>query len=120
MSLSLLDLRDCKSLTNLPESLCKLRSLQNMNLSGCTNLVEIPECIELLEGLSSLDLTFCKSLRKLPESICNMRSLKYLYLSGCSRLFEVQTGWNDQESPTKFHAPEVSINTLSTVRKADT
>ncbi|KAL8116337.1 hypothetical protein AgCh_022733 [Apium graveolens] len=117
-SLCSLNLTDCKSLTKLPESICKLILLQNMNLSGCTNLVVIPESIELLEGLSSLDLTDCKSLRKLPEGISNMRSLNCLNLSGCSRLFELQTGWNDPES--KFLAPEVSINKLSTARKADT
>ncbi|KAB2598628.1 protein suppressor of npr1-1 [Pyrus ussuriensis x Pyrus communis] len=103
-----LNLRDCKELKSFPSSICDLKSLQYVSLSGCTkfevfaNIVEkmglrelhlhgtsikrIPPSIECLHGLVLLNLRNCKSLGSLPDDLCNLVSLTVLILSGCSKL----------------------------------
>ncbi|KAJ9130460.1 hypothetical protein P3X46_034529, partial [Hevea brasiliensis] len=51
--LVLLNMRNCKSLTALPSSLCNLNSLKVFILSGCSNLEEIPDNIE---DMTSVDV----------------------------------------------------------------
>ncbi|XP_030961024.1 disease resistance protein TAO1-like [Quercus lobata] len=107
--LTLLDLKDCKSLLSLPDTICCLTSLKTLTLSGCyrlnklpTNLGnlkclkklgvtgiairELPSSVEHLTGLTSLNLSNCKDLLSLPDTICSMTNLKALSLSGCSTL----------------------------------
>ncbi|XP_030960912.1 probable disease resistance protein At4g19520 isoform X1 [Quercus lobata] len=109
IGLTLLNLRDCKSLLSLPDSICCLTSLKTLTLSGCSRLNKLPtnlgnlECLEKLEvigiaiselpssverliGLTSLNLSDCKDLLSLPDTICSMTNLKALTLSGCSSL----------------------------------
>lgn len=93
-------------LMKLPGVLPALWNLKVLDLSGCTNLFELPESKDFPQSLCTLDLTDCIRLRKLPESISRLRSLEYLYLSGCSSLLE-------------FHAKNVSINRLSNASQAD-
>uniref|UniRef100_A0A7N2R0R3 ADP-ribosyl cyclase/cyclic ADP-ribose hydrolase n=1 Tax=Quercus lobata TaxID=97700 RepID=A0A7N2R0R3_QUELO len=107
--LTLLNLKDCKSLLSLPDTICCLTSLKTLTLSGCyrlnklpTNLGnlkclkklgvigiairELPSSVEHLTGLTSLNLSNCKDLLSLPDTICSMTNLKALSLSGCSIL----------------------------------
>ena len=109
IGLTLLNLRDCKSLLSLPDSICCLTSLKTLTLFGCSRLNRLPtnlgnlECLEKLEvigiaiselpssverliGLTSLNLSDCKDLLSLPDTICSMTNLKALTLSGCSSL----------------------------------
>ncbi|KAL0006306.1 hypothetical protein SO802_013867 [Lithocarpus litseifolius] len=107
--LTLLNLRDCKSLLSLPDSICCMTSLKTLTLSGCSRLNKLPtnlgnlECLENLEvigiairelpssverltSLTSLNLSDCKDLLSLPDTICSVTNLKALTLSGCSSL----------------------------------
>ncbi|XP_044475283.1 disease resistance protein RPV1-like [Mangifera indica] len=105
-SLKRLSLRNCSSLESLPNSLCTLTSLEELDLSGSSNLKMVPEfppeILELyLDGtavkelsasigkvssLKRLSLRNCSSLEILPSSLCNLTSLRKLDLSGSSNL----------------------------------
>ncbi|KAB2627208.1 TMV resistance protein N-like [Pyrus ussuriensis x Pyrus communis] len=107
--LATLTLRYSKDFESLTSSICQLKSLNYLSLSGCTkfkvfpdilenmerlasldldgtSIRELPASIERLQGLVSLNLKNCKSLIYLPDSICNLLSLEWLTLHGCSKL----------------------------------
>jgi Leucine-rich repeat (LRR) protein len=64
-------------LNGLPDGIFRLTSLKKLKLSGIT---ELPDAIGNLVSLQELDLSFCK-ITKLPESIGNLHALKKLDLS---------------------------------------
>ncbi|XP_042497572.1 uncharacterized protein LOC122076324 [Macadamia integrifolia] len=83
-----LNLKNCRKLKNLPNSICNLRSLENLILSGCSNLGNFPSkswhsffwsCVPLRRknGPSTL----------VPASFSGLCSLKSLSL-GCCNLSE--------------------------------
>ncbi|XP_048141442.1 TMV resistance protein N-like [Rhodamnia argentea] len=76
-----LDLRDCKMLQSLPQSISKLPSLQHLDLRRCDNLQSLPE---LPPCLTSLGVT-CRH-RTLPQ-LSRLIHLKVLKVVGC-RLLE--------------------------------
>lgn len=71
---------DEQKLTELPESLCGLKQLKDLNAS-CNQLKKLPENIGQLTALQSLDLRDNK-LTELPESIGQLTALQKLYLDG--------------------------------------
>ena len=110
--LTLLNLKDCKSLESIPGSIFKFKSLKTLILSNCSRLkklpeiqenreslmelfldgsaiLELPSSIGRLNGLVSLNLTNCKKLASLPQSIHELVSLRILNLCGCSELKEL-------------------------------
>ena len=69
------DLQDaagCSSLLALPDSLCQLQRLRQLDLCGCTALRTLPEDIGSLLSLEWLDLTRCRSLTTLPASTAHL------------------------------------------------
>ncbi|KAK4580835.1 hypothetical protein RGQ29_024473, partial [Quercus rubra] len=107
MTLNLLNLKDCKNLVCLPNTICSLSSLRRLYLCGCSNfdnlpenlgnlkglcelylsgtaIKELPSSIEGLMTLNLLNLKDCKNLVCLPNTICSLSSLRRLYLCGCS------------------------------------
>ena len=108
--LTLLNLKGCKNLKNLPRKF-EMESLEILILSECSNLKTIPEfgenmgyvlelhldgttitklptSIENLSRLASLNVRDCKNLMSLPSTFFNMTWLKDLNLCGCSKLLE--------------------------------
>ncbi|XP_044475738.1 disease resistance protein RRS1B-like [Mangifera indica] len=101
-----LDLTNCLNPESLPSSLCNLTSLQQLDLSGLSNLKMVPEfppeILELyLNGIAVKELSLsigkvssliklshrnCSSLESLSSSLCNLTSLRKLDLSGLSNL----------------------------------
>ncbi|XP_048429678.1 disease resistance protein RUN1-like [Pyrus x bretschneideri] len=93
----------------LPSSICKLKSLKRLNLTGCTRFYKFPEILEPMEhleflrlegtaveelpqsvgnlvGLQTLDLGRCKKLKVVPSSIYNLTNLKTLSFNDCWKL----------------------------------
>ena len=86
MSLRVLDLSQCTSITSLPTSLGQLGQLEFLKLTGCYRLKNLPESTGNLSRLRFLHLEFCQSLDSLPDSIGELRNLKLLNLEGCRSL----------------------------------
>nr|XP_023879432.1 TMV resistance protein N-like [Quercus suber] len=119
-NLTLLNLKDCESLKNLPQEI-KLEYLEVLILSGCSRLKklseigenmtrlsklyldrtaikELPSSIKHLAGLTILNLKDCKYLLSFPSAIRALTSLEILTLSGC----KVQL-------PKSCHLPGLSL-----------
>ncbi|XP_048420816.1 disease resistance protein RPV1-like [Pyrus x bretschneideri] len=77
-------LEDCKELKSLPSSI-RMKSLDTLNLSGCSSLEMFPEISEVMEKLSWLNLSGSK-IKELPSSINNLTGLNHLVLEDCKEL----------------------------------
>ncbi|RXH94948.1 hypothetical protein DVH24_024632 [Malus domestica] len=75
---------DCKELKSLPSSI-RMKSLNTLNLSGCSSLEMFPEISEVMEKLSWLNLSGSK-IKELPSSINNLTGLNHLVLVDCKEL----------------------------------
>ncbi|KAG6679477.1 hypothetical protein I3842_14G133000 [Carya illinoinensis] len=106
--LKYLSLNCCKCLRRLPDKFC-LESLEILDLSGCTGLVntldiqgdmtslqilyfseptkkDLPSSFMSFSGLRNLTLSGCKNISIFPSVICSLSSLESLHLYGWSRL----------------------------------
>ncbi|XP_061993978.1 disease resistance protein RPV1-like [Rosa rugosa] len=84
-NLKTLSARGCSKLATFPKIPVKMDSLRRLSLEG-SDIRELDESIENLNGLEELDLTNCKNLTTLPCSIYGLHDLKTLDASGCSKL----------------------------------
>ena len=80
-----LSLTNCRKLKIIPNSICNLKSLNSLSLSG-TAIREIPSSIEHLSCLKFLDLRDCKYLESLPSCIHRLPVLSELNLTSCQSL----------------------------------
>ncbi|TQE13904.1 hypothetical protein C1H46_000535 [Malus baccata] len=85
LALKCIDLRDCIRLSSIPKSICKLKYLEELNLSRCSKLENFPEILEPMEHLVSLSLQGT-AVQKLPSSFGNLIGLQTLDLHGCKHL----------------------------------
>ncbi|KAM1288004.1 hypothetical protein ACFX2J_001858 [Malus domestica] len=87
-----LKLKDCRRLRILPSSI-HMRSLQALNLSGCSNLTKVPEILEVMKNLLELHLDWTtiednhmrsgsQNLENLPVSSGPMKDPSRLSLNG--------------------------------------
>ncbi|KAF8087559.1 hypothetical protein N665_0578s0012 [Sinapis alba] len=83
---SSLDLIHCSSLVKLSSSIGNAINLQNLTLSHCSDLVEIPSLI--ITNLKSLDFYGYSSLVELPFNVEKVIDSIYINLSHCSRIVE--------------------------------
>ncbi|EOA12264.1 hypothetical protein CARUB_v10008013mg [Capsella rubella] len=88
-----LNLQGCSSLLEVPGSIGTATNLQKLNLSYCSNLVKIPSFIENATNLQELDLSGCSNLLELP-SIGNATKLERLDLRNCSSLVKLPSSIN--------------------------
>lgn len=72
---------DCNDLTNLPESMRGLISLQTLQLEVCPSLDILPDWLGELHSLRHLMLTGMDNLKQLPEAIQHLTSLEHLNIS---------------------------------------
>ncbi|KAK9914147.1 hypothetical protein M0R45_037941 [Rubus argutus] len=79
-----LNLKGCKELKILPNCI-SMESLEQLDLSGCSNLAEFPEISEVMGKLTNLYLDET-AIKELPSSINNLTGLVRLYLKGCREL----------------------------------
>ncbi|KAF4362776.1 hypothetical protein F8388_022433 [Cannabis sativa] len=77
---------NCK-LTKLPDSICKLQSLQSLQLQGCTELEGLPKNIKnLRENLIFLSITTKEELFDHDNGIQYLTSLRTLMIDECHKL----------------------------------
>ncbi|XP_020972450.1 disease resistance protein RGA2-like [Arachis ipaensis] len=81
-------LGNCPSLKKLPDSICKLQSLQSLGLH-CDSLQELPKNMNKLIYLQYLLLMGIKITSLSSMNIGRFQQLKFLYLFNCSRLVSV-------------------------------
>lgn len=84
-----LNLMGCSSLIELPYYIGNATNIQSLNLTYCSSLVELPSSVGNIINLQELNLSGCSSLVKLPSSIGNIVSIQALYLQECSNLVEL-------------------------------
>jgi hypothetical protein len=61
-------------------------NLEELNLKGCIEIVQMDPSIGVLKKLYFLKLKDCKNLVSIPNNIFGLTSLKYLDLSGCPKV----------------------------------
>ncbi|KAL1198740.1 Disease resistance protein RPS6 [Cardamine amara subsp. amara] len=83
-NLKKMDLWGSKNLKEIP-NLSMATNLEELVLSYCSSLVELPSSIQHLNKLEELWMRDCEKLEILPNGI-NLKSLNLLNLIGCSRL----------------------------------
>lgn len=71
---------------SLPVEIGHLRALEDLSLSGCTQLDKLPKEIGFLASLLRLNLSSCTALKELPKEIGKLISLQRLSLNSCSAL----------------------------------
>jgi hypothetical protein len=86
MGLKKLDLRGCRALKTLPDSLGKLTGLTQLNLEECRALTTVPESVGNLKVLTELELGGCRVLTALPDSLGKLTGLIRLSLRKCESL----------------------------------
>ncbi|KAI4324075.1 hypothetical protein L6164_023639 [Bauhinia variegata] len=130
-SLVLVSFKDCKNLKYLPSKL-EMSSMEDLILSGCSKVKQLPEFGESMEHLSSLTLSGtsieelplslgcligldvlnlqdCKNLCCLPSTIQNLKSLRILNISGCSRLSRLPENLKEIKSLMEVNASGTAI-----------
>ncbi|CAL5386673.1 unnamed protein product [Camellia sinensis] len=78
-SLEKLEMRNCRSLRSLPESIGCVLTLSTLIIVNAA-ITELPESIGMLENLIMLRLNKCTKLCRLPASIGNLKSLLHLLM----------------------------------------
>lgn len=72
------NIHGCKDIELLPENICNLKRLENLNLSE-TNILELPKDLGSLGNLKSLNLASTK-ICELPKSVTKLKKLEFLHL----------------------------------------
>ncbi|CAL1361331.1 unnamed protein product [Linum trigynum] len=84
VNLMVLDLSFCANLTAIPDLSSSLK-LEDLLLSGCKSLVEVPSYVQYLDNLITLNLVRCVNLERLPSKL-NSKLLKHVYICFCPKV----------------------------------
>ncbi|CAL1363862.1 unnamed protein product [Linum trigynum] len=84
VNLVVLDLSFCSYLTAIPDLSCSLK-LEELQLSECRSLVEVPSHVQYLDKLIKLDLGCCVNLKRLPSKL-NSMVLKHVRINDCPKV----------------------------------
>ncbi|GLJ08998.1 hypothetical protein SUGI_0099800 [Cryptomeria japonica] len=82
ISLVRLEMEDC-GVSSLPQNLCNLANLQELNLSHCQHLSKLPANFGNLTRLERLEILHIPGLTELPDSFDDLKALAYLDASYC-------------------------------------
>ncbi|GAU28639.1 hypothetical protein TSUD_159200 [Trifolium subterraneum] len=92
VGLTNLNLKDCKTLVCLPDTIHGLNSLIILDISGCSKLYRLPDGLKELKSLEELHANDT-SIDELPSSIIFLDSLKVLSFAGCKRPLTKSMNW---------------------------
>ncbi|KAH7387350.1 hypothetical protein KP509_16G018600 [Ceratopteris richardii] len=107
-----LNLSDCKSLRELPP-LQFLSSLEWLSLKGCEHVQNLDSGIGTLTRLRFLDLRQCKALQYLPSEIRCLGLLEKLFLSDCVSLEYLPEGLGECINLTELYLDHTGLTTLT-------
>lgn len=90
-NLQTINLSGCSNLKDLPSTFacCRLRNLVLSN----TNITVLPQWITLIGTLECIELEYCTELAELPTDIGNLEKLEVLNIQGCWRLWHAIRVW---------------------------
>ncbi|KAJ4723727.1 Disease resistance protein (TIR-NBS-LRR class) family [Melia azedarach] len=110
-NLKMLNLRFCERLKTVSSSICKLKSLCDLELGRCPKLESFPEILEKMERLKYIGLK-CTKIRELPSSIENVEGLQRLILTDCSELNSLPQELWSLKSLKLIHGERSAISQL--------
>jgi hypothetical protein len=90
--LSELTMDHCINMTQLPSSICKMKSLENLSVTNCDSLEELPSDLGNLILLQILRVYACPNLKHIPNGIGGMIWLKYIDISQCVNMENLPEG----------------------------
>jgi len=97
-------------LTNVPESMRHLTSLESLTLQWCDSISALPEWLGDLSSLKSLVITGCHGVKSLPACIQQLTKLQTLEISCCT---ELKKWCKSEENKTKLaHISNVRVSSL--------
>lgn len=82
----------CINMTELPSSICKMRTLKSLSVTNCDSLQELPSDLGKLIFLQILRIYACPNLKKLPNGVGDLIWLKYIDISQCVNLEHLPEG----------------------------
>ncbi|CAM8912308.1 unnamed protein product [Rhodiola kirilowii] len=85
-SLKEVEISYCSDLVDLPSGICDILSLQKLSVTNCHKLSSLPGRLGDLLNLEVLRLHNCIELLELPDSICHLQKLRLLDISECHSL----------------------------------
>ncbi|XP_025631562.1 TMV resistance protein N isoform X4 [Arachis hypogaea] len=77
-----LNLKGCKRLKALPDTIHKLKSLKVLNVSYCSKLSSLPECLQEMNNLEELYASNT-AIEELPLCLCHLENIKVVSFAGC-------------------------------------
>jgi len=80
--LSHLDMKNCKNLVCIPDTIHKLRSLIVLNVSGCSKLSSLPEGLKEIKCLEELNASET-AIQELPSFVFYLENLNDISFAGC-------------------------------------
>jgi Leucine-rich repeat (LRR) protein len=109
--LTKLNLKDCKNLVCLPDTIHGLNSLKILNISGCSRLCRLPDGLKEIQCLKELHANDT-AIDELPSFIFYLDNLKVLSFAGCQGPPAMSTNWfpfnwmfGSQPASTGFRLP---------------
>ncbi|KAG2674842.1 hypothetical protein I3760_13G156000 [Carya illinoinensis] len=95
----------------VPNSICKLKHLRDLDLSENWKIEKLPDSISRLQNLYTLRLSGCKRLKELPRGITKLVNLRHLYNDRCDHLTYMPRGLGqlkNLQTLSTFHFPSDS------------
>ena len=86
-----LNLRWCRNLVEIDDSMGHLDKLKVLDLGGCHKLETLPSCLTM-KSLTSFNLVLCNRLNKFPDILHEMKDLKSLHLGNCTNELPLSFG----------------------------